>query len=174
MLFTLLATFIAGVGAAGFIILIYKYLLRRPRPKGVAPIAAGIAMILLQVVLDYGWYGRATADFGEDVVVLRSSQGTSLVQPLSYLVPRTDRFLALDRTSIRTNDALPDIRLATLFQAEKDGPTVTLLQLIDCRNGRRADWPEGRPLAPDLVAETANWFDLAPDDPMLDAACATD
>ncbi|WP_319530026.1 hypothetical protein [uncultured Cohaesibacter sp.] len=119
MLFILLGTFVAGIGAAGLAISLYKFVLRKPRPKWVVPTSAGVAMILLQVVLDYGWYSRATADFGDDIVVIQSAQGTSLLQPLSYIVPRTDRFLALDKRSIRTNDALPGLRLVSLFQPQR-------------------------------------------------------
>ena len=171
MLFTLLGTLVAGVGAAGLIILIYKVILRRPRPKAAIPFAAAAGMMLLQIVLDYGWYSRATADFGDDVVVLRTAQGKSLLQPLSYIIPRTDRFLALDKTSLKTNDALPGIKLGTLFQAEKDGPSTKILQLIDCLKGRRADWAGGMPLSPEALAEKAKWFDLQGDDPLFAAAC---
>ena len=171
MLFTLLGTFVAGVGAAGFIILIYKYILNRPRPKAAIPIAAGCAMILLQIVLDYGWYYRATADFGEDVVVLRTAQGTSMLQPLSFIIPRTDRFLAFDRTSIKTNDALPGIKLGKMFEVQKDGPSADLLQLIDCDGARRADWSASMALSAESVAKEAKWFNLADGDPLFEAAC---
>ncbi|PLW75621.1 hypothetical protein [Cohaesibacter celericrescens] len=171
MLFTLLGTLIAGVGAAGFIVLVYKYILRKPRPKAAIPFAAAAGMMLLQILLDYGWYARATADFGEDVVILRSSKGTSLVHPLSYIVPRTDRFLAFDKNSIRTNDTLPGIKLGALFQVEKEGPTTEILQLIDCLQARRADWSGEMPLSSQAMAEQAKWFDLESDDPLFVAAC---
>ncbi|WP_119309436.1 hypothetical protein [Cohaesibacter haloalkalitolerans] len=171
MIFVLLGTFIAGIGAAGAVMVLYKFILHRPRPKGAVPVAAGIAMILLQIVLDYGWYSRATADFGDDVVVLQTREGTSLLQPLSFLFPRTDRFLALDKTSIKTNDALPGIKLATLFQAEKDGPTSTILQLIDCTGSRRADWSGTLPPTQEELQGKAKWFDLDKQDPLLIAAC---
>ena len=171
MLFTLLGTFVAGLGAAGFIILVYKFILNRPRPKGAVPIAAGIAMILLQIVLDYGWYGRAIADFGGDVVILRTSRGKSLLQPLSYIVPRTDRFLALDKTRMKTNSALPGIKMGTLFEIQKDGPTSTILQLIDCPNAKRADWSGALPLSSEEMTQRAKWFDLSKDDPLYLAAC---
>ena len=171
MLFTLLGTLIAGVGAAGFIILVYKYILRKPRPKSAVPFAAAAGMMLLQIVLDYGWYSRAIADFGDDVVVLRSSKGTSLVHPLSYIVPRTDRFLAFDKNSIRTNDTLPGIKLGALFQIEKDGPTTEILQLIDCLQARRADWSGDMPLSSEILAKKARWFPLEKAAPLYQAAC---
>ena len=37
MLFILLGTFIAGIGAAGAAIVVYKFILRRPRPRGPSP-----------------------------------------------------------------------------------------------------------------------------------------
>ncbi|TLP48184.1 hypothetical protein FDK21_00505 [Cohaesibacter sp. CAU 1516] len=170
MLFILLGTFVAGVGAAGFIILFYKMILKRPRPKAAVPLAAGTAMILLQIVLDYGWYARATSDFDDNVVILRTAEGTSLLQPLSFIVPRTDRFLAIDKATIKKNDDYPGIRLATLFQAEKDGPTTTILQMIDCIGGKRADWSANKPLTEDAIG-TANWFDIDGTDPLFDAVC---
>lgn len=171
MLFTLLGTFIAGIGAAGMVILVYKYILRRERPKAAVPISAAAAMILLQVVLDYGWFSRATADFGNDVVVVRTSEGTSLLQPLSFIIPRTDRFLAFDKASLKTNDALPGIKMGTMFQAEKDGPTTQILQIFDCINARRADWSGNMPLDSEALAQKAKWFDLASGDPLYTAAC---
>ena len=170
MLFTLLGTFIAGIGAAGLAVLIFKYILRRPRPKAAIPIAAGSAMILLQIILDYGWYGRATADFDENLVILRKAQGSSLVQPLSFIIPRTDRFLALDKTTIKSNEAIPGVKLATLFQAEKDGPTRTILQMIDCTGSKRADWSSGQSLTMDAIAN-AKWFTLESSDPLFQAVC---
>ena len=171
MLFTLLGTFIAGIGAAGIVILVYKYILRRERPKVAVPAAAGITMILMQVVLDYGWYSRATADFDKDVIVLRTSEGTSLLQPLSFIIPRTDRFLAFDKASLKTNDSLPGIKMGTMFQVEKDGPTTQILQIFDCVNARRADWSGNMPLDSDVLAQKAKWFDLTSGDPLFAAAC---
>lgn len=171
MLFTLLGTFIAGIGAAGIAILVYKYILRRPRPKAAIPISAGVAMILLQIVLDYGWFMRATADFDKDVVVLRTSQGTSLLQPLSFIIPRTDRFLAIDKAKLRTNDALPGIKLGTLFQAEKEGPTTQILQVFDCIKARRADWSGTMPLSTEELTNKAKWFPLEASDPLYKAVC---
>ena len=170
MLFTLLGTFVAGVGAAGLAILLYKFILRRPRPKAAIPVAAGSAMILLQIVLDYGWYARATADFDENVIILRTAQGSSLLQPLSYIVPRTDRFLAIDKATIKSNPTVPGIKLATLFQAEKDGPTSTILQLIDCTGGQRADWSSGQPLSKEAITD-AKWFTIEGNDPLYQAVC---
>lgn len=171
MLFLLLGTFVAGVGAAGIAILVYKYILRRPRPKATIPISAGVAMILMQVVLDYGWFARATADFGDDIVVISTAQGTSLVQPLSFIVPRTDRFLAFDKASIKTHDALPGIRMGTMFQAQKDGPTTEILQIFDCINARRADWSGAMPLDADSLATKAKWFEIPSGNPLYQAAC---
>ena len=171
MLFVLLGTFIAGIGAAGAAVVVYKFILRRPRPKGAIPISAGIAMIALQIVLDYGWYSRATADFGDDVVVLQTAQGTSLLQPLSFLIPRTDRFLALNKTTIRTNENLPGIKLAEVFQAEKDGPTNSVLQLIDCPGKRRADWTGSMPPSMHDLESKTKWYSLDTEAPLLHAAC---
>nr|WP_321460673.1 hypothetical protein [uncultured Cohaesibacter sp.] len=171
MLFVLLGTIIAGVGAGGVAVIFYKYILRRPRPKGAIPIAAGLAMIAMQIILDYGWYRRATADFGADVVVLQTAEGKSPLQPLSYIIPRTDRFLALNKTTMRSNDTLPGIKLAEVFQVQKDGPTSTILQLIDCPGKRRADWSGSAAPSPDDLNDKAKWFDLTADDPLLAAAC---
>lgn len=171
MLFILLGTFVAGIGAAGLAIALYRFILHKPRPKWVVPVSAGTAMILLQVVLDYGWYSRATADFGDDIVVLRTAEGTSPLQPLSYIIPRTDRFLALDKRTIKTHDALPGIKLVSLFQASKDGPTLTVLNLIDCTTARRSDWANGDPITPDAVSDKATWHPLEPDSQLLQASC---
>ena len=171
MLFTLLGTFVAGVGAAGLAVLFFKYILNRPRPKAAIPLAAGVAMIGLQIVLDYGWYHRATADFGDDIVILQTAEGTSLLQPLSFIIPRTDRFLALDKTSIKSNQALPDIKLVALFEVKKDGLNSDILQLVDCKANKRADWSGDLPLSPENVSQKANWFNLSQNDPLSKAAC---
>lgn len=171
MLFILLGTFIAGIGAAGAAIVVYKFILRRPRPKGAIPISAGIAMILFQIILDYGWYSRATADFGDDVMVLRTAEGKSLLQPLSYIIPRTDRFLALNKATMKSNNNLPGIKLAELFQAEKDGPTTSIWQLIDCPGKRRADWTGVLPPTMHDLNDQAKWYALEEHDPLFTAAC---
>lgn len=160
MLFNLLGTFVAGIGAAGIAILIYKYILRIPRPKAVVPIAAGCAMILLQIVLDYYWFSRATDDFEGDLVVVSTFEGKSLLQPLSYVIPRTDRFIALEVATLKEHDSLPGVKLGTLHIIARDAPSGQRQQLFDCVNNKRADvTPDLSLTAADLQSK-ANWLDM--------------
>ncbi|MCV6548517.1 MAG: hypothetical protein OIF56_14765 [Cohaesibacter sp.] len=160
MLFNLLGTFVAGIGAAGMIILAYKYILRIPRPKAAIPAAAGVVMILFQVFLDYGWFSRATADFEGDLVVVSTFEGKSLLQPLSYVIARTDRFIALEAATLKEHDKLPGVKLGTLHIIARDAPNGKRDQLFDCINNKRADvTPDLSLTATDLQTKT-KWLDM--------------
>ncbi|MCT4654500.1 MAG: hypothetical protein N4A65_01685 [Cohaesibacter sp.] len=160
MLFNLLGTFVAGIGAAGIAILFYKYILRRERPKAAIPVAAGAVMILFQVFLDYGWFSRATADFGDDLVVVSTFEGKSLLQPLSYIIPRTDRFIALEATTLKEHERLPGVKLGILHIIARDAPNGKREQLFDCVNAKRADITADLDLANKEVIAKANWLDM--------------
>ena len=97
MLFNLLGTFVAGIGAAGIAILILQIYSAHPeRPKAAVPSRCWLRMMILlqDLSLDYYWFSRATDDFEGDLVVVSTFEGKSLLQPLSYVIPRTDRFMA--------------------------------------------------------------------------------
>ena len=93
------------------------------------------------------------------------------MQPLSFVIPRTDRFLALNKTSMKSNEDLPGIKLAELFQAEKDGPTSSIWQLVDCSAKRRADWQGDMPPTMQDINAKAKWFELETEAPLLHAVC---
>jgi hypothetical protein len=160
MLFNLLGTFVAGIGAAGIAILFYKYILRMPRPKAAIPVAAGGMMILFQVFLDYGWFSRATADFEDDLVVVSTFEGKSLLQPLSYVIPRTDRFIALEVATLKEHDSLPGVKLGTLHIIARDAPNGQRDQLFDCVNNKRADVTPGLSLTAADLQSKAKWLDM--------------
>jgi hypothetical protein len=162
MLFNLLGTFVAGIGAAGIAILFYKYILRRDRPKAAIPVAAGGMMILFQVFLDYGWFSRATADFEDDLVVISTFEGKSLLQPLSYIIPRTDRFVALEVATIKEHDNLPGIKLAKFHVIARDFPKKEFLELIDCSAGRHLSVTPNLDLSSKEQLTAAKWNDLPP------------
>ena len=171
MFFELIATFAVGLGVAG-IVLIVDRLTGRRLPRWLVPVAAGLAMIGFTINSEYGWFGRTRAALPETLEVVRAVEDRAPYRPWTYLAPYVSRFAALDRASIRRNEAVPEQRLADLYLFGRWAPTRRVPVVIDCARSRRADMVEGFSFAEDGRVENVAWHALEADDPLLDAACA--
>lgn len=141
-------------------------------PRWLMPVAAGAAMIVATVSLEYTWYGRTAAALPEGLVVAETVEERALYRPWTYLVPYTDRFVALDRASVQTNPDRPAERIADLYFFGRWAPLRQVPVLFDCAAGRRAPLVEGVEFAPDGSVRGAAWTAPRADDPLLAAACA--
>ncbi len=171
MFFELIATIVAGVAAAGVALLLVR-VSRGRLPRWLVPLVAGAAMIAFTINSEYSWFGRTSAGLPENMVVVRQVAGRAVYRPWTYLVPYTDRFVALDRGSIRRNEAAPDQRLADLFVFGRWAPIRQIPVLVDCAGKRRADLVDDVRFADDGTIPEAAWRDLDPGDPLIGAACA--
>ncbi|WP_135470162.1 hypothetical protein [Crenalkalicoccus roseus] len=170
MLFQLLGTVALGLAAAGTVLLAFRILGRRA-PRWTLPLAAGAAMLGFHVWSDYSWYRRTAAALPEPMIVAAAHPSGSAIQPWTLLIPRVERFAALDPRTIRWNDAAPELRMVEVFLIARYMPTLSTVQIFDCSAPRRADVTrdlafdaQGRPLG-------AGWVRLEPDDRLWRTVC---
>ena len=93
MLFHLLATFSAGICAAGLFLLGYRTCGRKA-PRYLPPLAAGLAMIGYNVWDEYSWAGRTIADLPGHIEVVATYGNSAPWKPWTYAIPEVDRFVA--------------------------------------------------------------------------------
>ena len=86
MFLELIATFFAGVGAAGLVLLI-NMITRGRLPKWSMPVAAGLAMIALTVSNEYTWGTRTAEGLPTGVEVIDTVTTTKWYQPRPSYYP---------------------------------------------------------------------------------------
>jgi hypothetical protein len=91
-------------------------------------------------------------------------------RPWTYVVPMTDRFAALDRGSLRKNDAVPGQRIADLWLFARWVPAQKVPMVFDCAGGRHAPLA-GASFDATGAVSGASWTDAAAGDPVQTAAC---
>ena len=172
MFLELIATFIAGIAAAGVIILLNRLTGRR-LPRWFTPVGAGLAMFAATIASEYGWFDRTVATLPEGVKVASTVEEQSWLRPWTQVWPYTKRFVAVDVGTARTNDAFPDQRLADLYFFGRWSPLSKAPFLIDCAAARSAILIDGATFGADGEVTDAEWAAMPPDDPILKLACET-
>lgn len=152
MFLELIATFAAGAGAAGIVLLLNR-MTRGRLPRWAMPVAAGLAMIGVAVANEATWGGRTVDGLPEGVVVVEEIRERSWYRPWSYVAPPTVRIIALDTRSIRANPDARDIVLVDLYLFARWRPSARVPQLIDCAAEARAGVTEAALADP----SKANW-----------------
>ena len=166
MFFELIATFAAGIAAAG-LALIAGHLSGGRLPRWFTPVAAGAAMLGYAIWSEYTWAGRTTAGLPDGVEVLTTVEETRFWKPWTYLVPQTTRIMALDRAGVQTKPEAPGILLADVYLFARWTPPAKRPQLVDCEARARADVSTAALADPD----NATWRSVDEDDPLIEALC---
>ncbi|MDF2234987.1 hypothetical protein P2H44_20700 [Albimonas sp. CAU 1670] len=167
MFLELIATIVAGVGAAGLVLLLNRTLGGR-LPRWAAPLAAGAAMIAATVWSEYDWAGRTVAALPEGLVVVEEVQETAWYRPWTYVVPLTTRLAALDVARLRSHPDAPGVKLGEVYLFGRWRPAGRAPQLIRCAPAARAEVTDAALSDPAAAA----WRPVDPADPMVAAACA--
>ena len=169
MVFELIAAIVAAFAGAG-LALAARWISGGRLPGWLVPVAAGAAMLAFAIWSEYTWYSRTVAELPPTWEVVRTNEARALYRPWSYAVPLTDRFAALDLASLRTNPEAPEQRAADLyFFGRWSRPTLRPV-LIDCAEGRFAPLSGAEADATGTV-RSADWEDLAQDDPLRTVTC---
>ncbi|RAH97804.1 hypothetical protein DLJ53_28630 [Acuticoccus sediminis] len=169
MLFELIAVVSAGFLGGGAALMLRRTV--RTLPRWLVPVAAGSAMLIVAVSLEYSWFGRTTDDLPSGVDVALTHEVRAPWRPWTYAVPYVDRFIAVDRGSIRTHDKVPDQRLADLIVFARWQAPTRVRAVFDCATGRRADLTAGVRLAEDGTLEGATWYESGRDNPVVKSVC---
>lgn len=170
MFLELIATVTVGLGVGGIVVLVNKAT-RGRLPRWLTPTAAGLSMIAFTIWSEYSWFDRTAGALPEGVVVAWSNESRVIWRPWTYLVPQTNRFLAVDVGTARTHPDRPDQRMVDLYLMGRWAPNRRVTVVMDCARNRRADMIGEARIGPQGAVEGARWVDLAPDDPVLATAC---
>lgn len=172
MLLEFIAIIAAGFGLAG-IALSANIALRRRLPQWIVPASAGAGMLLMAVWLEYSWLDRTTGTFPESVQVASTNQVRSWYRPWTYVVPLTNRLIAVDHRFDRRHANAPGQVLTRVILAGRWEPMRQYGVVFDCNGHRRADLLDQVELGADGTLENASWLQLSADDPVLRNACAS-
>ncbi len=146
MIWNLIATLVAGLGAAG-IALILRSLSRKKLPKWIVPVFAGLGMLGYQIYTEYTWYEfkRAQLPAGAEVVEIKTD--SMLWRPWTYLYPMTVGFNVVDAKSIRDTlvegDRVVEFMLYRFEKSYVDQVSYHT-QLLNCATGEMFELDEAR------------------------------
>lgn len=170
MFLELIASIVAGFGAAGIALLLNRVLGGR-LPKWIIPVSAGAAMLATAIANEYGWYGRTVEALPEDVIVAETVEDRAIYRPWSYIFPFVSRFLAVDIATMRTNTAQPGQRMVEVYAFGRWRAPQSRLVMVNCVGGRRADMPATPSFNADGAVEGLDWRETGMDDPIVSTAC---
>lgn len=172
MFIELIATVFAGLACAG-VVLLLDFTVGRRLPKWLIPIAAGAGMIGMTISNEYTWFARTAERLPDGVEVAMTVEEDSWMRPWTQLWPYTKRFVAVDMATARTNENLPDQRLADLYFFGRWSPVNQTPTIFDCAAARSALLIDGATFAQDGSIVDADWQAMPVDDPILKTVCET-
>ncbi|MBV0934033.1 hypothetical protein [Marinobacterium weihaiense] len=99
MIWNLVATVFAGLGAAG-IALILRLLSGKKLPKWIIPVFAGLGMLAYQIYTEYTWYEFKRSQLPAGAEVVATETDSMIWRPWTYLKPMTVAFTVVDTGSV--------------------------------------------------------------------------
>jgi len=172
MFVELIATVFAGIACAGLALLL-NIITGRRLPKWVMPVAAGLGMIGMTISNEYTWFNRTAERLPDGVEIAMTVEEQSWLRPWTQVWPYTKRFVAADTGTARTNENLPDQRMADLYFFGRWSPVNQAPMIFDCAAGRSALLIDGATFAADGAVVNAEWETMPDDDPILELVCGT-
>lgn len=168
----LIATLIAGIGGAG-VVLLLRRLLGGRLPRWWVPAAAGLSMLIASVAMEYSWFPGTRDAMPEQLTITETVQSRAIYRPWTYVVPLTDRFVAVDRGSILAAPDRPQLRLANSWLFMRWRAPQSMAVLVDCAGGRRIAL--GTTVSERLESggdlDDLNWLRLEAEDRMQEVIC---
>jgi hypothetical protein len=163
MFLELIAVFVAGFAGAGVMMLVSKLTAGR-LPRWIVPLGAGAAMLATGISSEYSWYSRISGNLPEGLVVAEAADSKAVWRPWTYIVPMTDRFVAVDPDPLRPNEKTEALYLADLYFYGRWQTVISVQVMVDCATGRRADPALGDGSPP-------VWREVGADDPIVKTIC---
>ena len=170
MLLTLLGALVLAAACCGVVMAIFRATGRKT-PKGLLALTAGLAMIGFTAWNENSWFSRQVADLPDTVQVVRTGEFSNFIQPWTLIVPRINRYLAVDTNAVISNEFNPSIKATEVIIAERYAPTRVRRQLVNCETSQAADFAQGAQLDAQGIPVDVQWFDLEADDPLIAAVC---
>lgn len=170
MLWELIATVVAGIGAAGIALALRK-LTKGAMPMWLIPAVAGAAMLGFQVYSEYSWFDHQAGLLPKGVVVVRKVEQQAVWRPWSYLYPQTLRFIAADVANAASNQINPEIKLVDLYFFERRSAAKRVTQVLHCAQHARADFSQALQIPAQGESLNSDWQQLDSTDPLFLAVC---
>ena len=89
-------------------------------------------MIGMTISNEYTWFGRTAERLPEGVEIAMTVEEQSWLRPWTQVWPYTKRFVAVDTGTARTNENLPDQRMADLYFFGRWSPVNQAPMIFDC------------------------------------------
>ncbi|MEM1371925.1 MAG: hypothetical protein AAGG72_06825 [Pseudomonadota bacterium] len=166
----LIAVLIVSAAATLAVFLLQRLFANRV-PGYAFPVAIGLTAISYNLWAEYTWYARTKAALPDTVEVVQTYQVSSALTPWTVLMPRIDRFAAIDRGRTQTNPGLPDFRLAPVLLVERFAPTIQVMRVFDCAAQTSAEVSAAAQFAEDGRLTDISWTNDPEFKPMLDVVC---
>lgn len=166
--------FIAAIAmafAGGGTALIAQRLTGGRLPGWIVPAAAGAGMLGYIIWSEYTWAARVEATLPDRVEVVSRNSVQSWYRPWTYAFPLASRMIVMDHRATQRHPEHPGLVMKGLILRERWALAFGFQVLFDCNENRRADLSEGVTLGDDGLPGGLEWFRMAPDDPVLRAAC---
>ncbi|CAM3844536.1 hypothetical protein [Rheinheimera salexigens] len=170
MIWELIATIVAGVGAAGVILLLRK-LTGNAIAKWTIPSFAALAMLSFQVYSEYTWFSHQQAFLPSGVVVLHQDKNTAFWRPWSYLYPQTLGFVAADIANAEKNNINTEVQRVNLYFVQRHSAVQTSSQVVHCGYNAKAKNSQTVIIPASGATLDNQWIALNKQDPLLQAVC---
>jgi hypothetical protein len=170
MIMEFLAVIVAGFGGGGTALILHRLSGRR-LPDWMVPGGVAAAMLSMVIWLEYTWAGRFEAGLPDDVVVVSRNEVRNWYRPWTFVVPLSNRIIAVDNRIRTRNTINPDLVMTGVVLQERWALSMAFQSVFDCANARRTDLTEGLRVDADGTPIAAEWFALSPQDPFLRIAC---
>ncbi|WP_170608238.1 hypothetical protein [Ruegeria arenilitoris] len=170
MFLELIGTIFAGFAFAGVVMVLNKFTGGR-LPRWAAPVAAGAGMIGMTITSEYSWYDRTLESLPGSLAVVQEVESKAFYRPWTYVAPFVDRFAAIDKDSVKTNENVPEQRLVDLYFFGRWAPVSKIPVAVDCAQNSRANLVDGAEFASDGRLLNAAWIKTSDNDPLIEATC---
>jgi len=171
MLFSLIATLLVGA-AVGVLIWAGYRTLGKKAPGYLIPMAVGLSMLTYTIWNEYAWYQRTVDSLPPDFHLVKAYGESRPWAPWTYIIPRTNRFVAIDTAKNRTNPKLKHVVLIETVLVKRDETPAKIQQVIDCQGHRFADLVSNQVFGSDGLPAGVQWNSGEDFPELMTAVCA--
>jgi hypothetical protein len=167
MFWTLVATVLCGLGAAG-IALGVRVATRSKAPKWIIPVFAGAGMLSFLIYNEYNWYHLKQSQLPEEAIIVDTETDGILWRPWTFIFPYVTAFSTVDLKSISRDTDNPDIVRFTLYRFEQKVTDAVShrVHLLNCATDELV------PLGSNGSPRIDNMKVLDQTDPLLTTVCS--
>lgn len=144
----------------------------RHLPGYALPMVGASIAIAYGVYAEYSWASRMESGLPASIVVLERIDDRSALAPWTWIVPRVERFSAVDLSAIRRHPEYPNLRLSDVLLLQRFSPVLRVPQLVDCEQQRVTDVPTGNGFSQGGLPDGIEWQEREASDNFVSAVCS--